>query len=157
MSVNRRDVLKAGSGAAVYSALASMGFFVANPAMASAWDEKSFGAKSVADALAAMGVSAPADAAGKVTITAPDIAENGAVVPVDVESSLPGTQMVAVLVDKNPQPLAGTYAFMAGAEPSVSMRVKMGQSSDVVVLVKADGKFYTSKKEVKVTLGGCGG
>ena len=88
---------------------------------------------------------------------APDIAENGAVVPIVIKSSVPKTQMMALLVEKNPNALAGAYELLDGADAEVSMRIKMGQSSDVVALVKADGKFYMAKKEVKVTLGGCGG
>ena len=90
-------------------------------------------------------------------ITAPDIAENGAVVPIGIKSNLPKTEMIALLVEKNPSLLAGSYDILAGAEPDVSMRVKMGQSSDVFAVVKADGKFFITRKEVKVTLGGCGG
>jgi sulfur-oxidizing protein SoxY len=155
MSMNRREVLKVGGGAAVYSALASMGFFAANPAMA-AWNKAAFETKSIADTLKVLGVSGTANSAD-VTITSPDIAENGAVVPVGVASKIAKTEMIAVMVEKNPSMMAGMYEFGANAEADISMRVKMGQSSDVYALVKADGKFYMTKKEVKVTLGGCGG
>jgi sulfur-oxidizing protein SoxY len=103
-----------------------------------------------------MGVGSTAESS-EINITSPDIAENGAVVPVGVASNLPKTQMVAVMVEKNPSMMAGFFEFSDSAVPDVSMRVKMGQSSDVYALVKADGKFYMSKKEIKVTLGGCGG
>ena len=155
MKVERRDVLKVGGGAAVYSALASMGFFAANPAMAS-WNNDWFATKSIADTLKAMGVGSTTESS-EINITSPDIAENGAVVPVGVASNLPQTQMVAVMVEKNPSMMAGLFEFTDNAVPDVSMRVKMGQSSDVYALVKADGKFYMAKKEIKVTLGGCGG
>jgi sulfur-oxidizing protein SoxY len=155
MSMNRREVLKAGGGAAVYSALASMGFFAANPAMA-AWNKAAFETKSIADTLKVLGVSGTANSAD-VVITSPDIAENGAVVPVGVASKIANTEMIAVMVEKNPSMMAGMYEFGPNAEADISMRVKMGQSSDVYALVKADGKFYMTKKEVKVTLGGCGG
>ena len=155
MSMSRRDVLKAGGGAAVYTALASMGFFAANPAMA-AWKKEFFETKTIADTLKAMGISATAESAD-VAITSPDIAENGAVVPVGVASKLPKTEMIAVMIEKNPSMMAGFYEFTPAADPDVSMRVKMGQSSDVYALVKADGKFFMAKKEIKVTLGGCGG
>ena len=91
------------------------------------------------------------------SIVAPDIAENGAVVPVGIKSNLPKTEFVALLVDKNPFPLAGAYDILPGAQAEVSMRIKMGQSSDVYAVVRADGKYYMAKKEIKVTLGGCGG
>ena len=93
----------------------------------------------------------------EITFMTPEIAENGAVVPVGVRSNLPKTEMIALLVEKNPNALAGAYTLLEGAEPDVNMRIKMGQSSDVYALVKADGKFYMTKKEIKVTLGGCGG
>ena len=155
MSMNRREVLKVGGGAAVYSALASMGFFAANPAMA-AWNKAAFETKSIADTLKVLGVSGTANSAD-VVITSPDIAENGAVVPVGVASKIAKTEMIAVMVEKKPSMMAGMYEFGPNAEADISMRVKMGQSSDVYALVKADGKFYMTKKEVKVTLGGCGG
>ena len=90
-------------------------------------------------------------------ITSPDIAENGAVVPIGVTSSVPKTEQIAILVEKNPNMLAATFDIPAGTEPTVTTRVKMGQSSNVYALVKADGKYYVAQKEVKVTLGGCGG
>jgi sulfur-oxidizing protein SoxY len=155
MSMNRREVLKVGGGAAVYSALASMGFFAANPAMA-AWNKDAFATKTIAETLKVLGVSGTANSAD-ISITAPDIAENGAVVPVGVSSKLAGTDMIAVMIEKNPAMMAGMYNFMAGAEADISMRCKMGQSTDVYALVKAGGKYYMTKKEIKVTLGGCGG
>ena len=156
MSISRRSVIKAGGGAALYSALASMGFFAANPAAAAAWKKDWFETKNIPDTLKAMGIGATANS-GDITITSPDIAENGAVVPVGVASKIGKTEMLALLVQKNPSMMAGFYAFSADAVPHVSMRVKMGQSSDVVAIVKADGKFFMAKKEIKVTLGGCGG
>ena len=156
MSVSRRQVIKAGGGAALYTALASMGFFTANPAMAAAWKKDWFETKNVPDTLKAMGIASAANS-GDVVITSPDIAENGAVVPVGIASKLPKTEMIALLVEKNPAMMAGFYDFTADAVPDVSMRVKMGQSSDVIAIVKSDGKFFMAKKEIKVTLGGCGG
>jgi sulfur-oxidizing protein SoxY len=132
-----------------------MGFFAANPAMA-AWNKAAFETKSIADTLKVLGVSGTANSAD-VVITSPDIAENGAVVPVGVASKIGKTEMIAVMVEKNPSMMAGMYQFGPNAEADISMRVKMGQSSDVYALVKADGKFYMTKKEIKVTLGGCGG
>ncbi len=155
MSMNRREVLKVGGGAAVYSALASMGFFAANPAMA-AWNKDAFATKTIAETLKVLGVSGTTNSAD-VVITSPDIAENGAVVPVGVASKIAKTEMIAVMIEKNPAMMAGMYEFSPNAEADISMRCKMGQSTDVYALVKADGKFYMTKKEVKVTLGGCGG
>ena len=93
----------------------------------------------------------------QVTIVTPDIAENGAVVPIGVTSSIPKTESIAILIEKNPNMLTAVFDIPAGTEPSVSTRIKMGQSSNVYALVKADGKYYLASKEIKVTLGGCGG
>lgn len=92
-----------------------------------------------------------------IQITAPDIAENGAVVPVGVVSALAGVEAIAILIEKNPNPLAASFMLPAGTEASVQTRVKMGQTSDVLAVVKVGGKFIMTKKEIKVTLGGCGG
>lgn len=121
-----------------------------------AWNEAAFSAKSLADVVKALGGGAPVESKD-VTITGPDIAENGAVVPVGIKSNLPKTEMMALLVAKNPNALAGAYEILQGADAEVSMRIKMGETSEVVALVKADGKFYLARKEVKVTAGGCGG
>ncbi|HEY5308969.1 MAG TPA: thiosulfate oxidation carrier protein SoxY, partial [Casimicrobiaceae bacterium] len=83
--------------------------------------------------------------------------ENGAVVPVGIASSIPKTESIAILVEKNPNMLAAVFDIPPGTDPAISTRVKMGQSSNIVALVKADGKYYIASKEVKVTLGGCGG
>jgi sulfur-oxidizing protein SoxY len=108
------------------------------------------------DVLKSLGGSS-ADKSSAITINAPDIAENGAVVPVGVTSTLPKTQQMAILVEKNPSALAAQFILTADSEAFVASRVKMGQTSNVHALVKADGKWYVTTKEVKVTLGGCGG
>jgi sulfur-oxidizing protein SoxY len=106
--------------------------------------------------LKALGAGAPVESKD-ITIIGPDIAENGAVVPIGVQSSIPKTESIAILVEKNPNMLAGVFDIPAGTDPSVTTRIKMGQSSNVHALVKADGKYYVATKEIKVTLGGCGG
>jgi sulfur-oxidizing protein SoxY len=90
-------------------------------------------------------------------VNTPDIAENGAVVPFTIQSKVPKTESIAILVEKNPSILAASFNIPEGTEPWVNTRVKMGQTSNVIALVKADGKYYYASKEVKVTLGGCGG
>jgi sulfur-oxidizing protein SoxY len=100
---------------------------------------------------------APAQSKEIAFVATPDIAENGAVVPIGVTSKLPKTESIAILIEKNPNMLAGTFDIPEGTEPSVTTRVKMGQSSNVYALVKADGKYHVAMKEIKVTLGGCGG
>lgn len=155
MNKQRRDVLKSGTGLGVLGLLAAAGFIKPELAMAD-WNKGAFDAKGLADALKAMGAASPADSKD-VQVTGPDIAENGAVVPVGVSSSLPNVQQVAILIEKNPNPLAASFILPEGTEANVQTRVKMGQTSNIVALVKADGKFYMASKEIKVTLGGCGG
>ena len=155
MNNQRRNVLKSGSGAALLTVLAAAG--IIKPGMALAeWNKAAFDAKSMADTLKAMGVGSPADSKD-VQVTGPDIAENGAVVPVGVSSTLPNVTMVAILIEKNPNALAATFVLPEGTECNVQTRVKMGQTSNVYALVKAGDKFYMATKEIKVTLGGCGG
>lgn len=154
--MNRRHVLKASSNSALMAMLASAGLLPAGEAGAAEWNKAAFGTTSVADTIKQLG-GTDATASGEIAFTAPDIAENGAVVPLSITSKLPNTQQIAVLVEKNPNTLTALFDISAETEPSISTRVKMGQSSNIVALVKADGKFYTSTKEVKVTLGGCGG
>ncbi len=155
MDRSRRTTLQAAGSAGLYTALVSIGLLRPGAAAAQALDQ-AFKTAGVAATLKAMGAEGAAESKD-VVIVAPDIAENGAVVPVGIRSNLPKTQMMALLVEKNPNALAGAYDILEGADPEVSMRIKMGQSSDVVALVKADGKFFMAKKEVKVTIGGCGG
>ena len=107
------------------------------------------------DVFKILGAGSP-DKSGAVTLNAPDIAENGAVVPVGITTTLKAEQM-AILVEKNPSALAAQFFIPAGTEPFVTTRIKMGQTSNVYALVKADGKWSMAVKEVKVTLGGCGG
>ena len=156
MNKTRRQTLRTAGGIGLYGALVAIGMLRAGEAAAQQFNAAAFQAKTVADTLKALGVVSPADSKD-IVINSPDIAENGAVVPVGVKSNLPKTEFIALLVEKNPNALAGAYAILEGAEPDVNMRIKMGQSSDVMAVVKADGKFYMTKKEIKVTLGGCGG
>jgi sulfur-oxidizing protein SoxY len=136
--------------------MASAGFLRPAFAQQAGWNKAAFDAKSLADAVKAMGGSAPAESKD-IQINSPDIAENGAVVPFTVSSKIPKTEQVAILVEKNPNIIAASFSIPDGTEPWVNTRVKMGQTSNVIALVKADGKFYYTSKEVKVTLGGCGG
>jgi len=128
-----------------------------SPARAlAAWNKGAFEAKSTLDAMRALGV-ANAEDSKAIDIRAPEIAENGAVVPIDITSNIPGTTAISVFIEKNPFPYTGTFDFSQGAVPYVHLRVKMGESSPVRVVVAAGGKYYTTAKEVKVTIGGCGG
>ena len=156
MQQSRRRVLKTGGSAGVLALLFAAGIARPGDALAQEWNQAAFSMKTMPDALRALGASSPA-ASAAIQIRAPEIAENGAVVPIAIESRLPGTESITLLVEKNPQPLAASFIIPAGTEPNVSTRVKIGESSDVYALVKAEGKFYLAKKEIKITLGGCGG
>jgi sulfur-oxidizing protein SoxY len=156
MDLSRRQSLQAAGGIGLYGALVSVGLLTPSAAAAQAFNAAAFQAKTIAEALGALGAASPQDSKD-VVITSPDIAENGAVVPVTIRSNLPKTQRMALMVEKNPSALAGAYEIPDGTEPEVAMRIKMGQSSDVVALVMADGKWHMARKEIKVTLGGCGG
>jgi sulfur-oxidizing protein SoxY len=111
----------------------------------------------MAETMQAFGGGEPVQSKDIVFSQTPDIAENGAVVPVGIATSIPKTESIAILVEKNPNMLAAVFDIPPGTDPSISTRVKMGQSSNIFALVKADGKYYVASKEVKVTLGGCGG
>lgn len=152
MNQSRRKAIKAGGG--VLAMLLAAGLIKPDELYAQSAD--AFTMKTLAEALNALGAKSPA-ASGSITIKAPAIAENGAVVPVAVESKLPGTESIMILVEKNPTPLVASFGIPAGTAGSVSTRVKMGQTSDVYAVVKADGKYYMAKQEIKITLGGCGG
>ena len=125
-------------------------------AFAAEWNKSGFDSKVIADALRSIGATTSTESTD-ILIKAPEIAENGAVVPVEVTSRIPNTEFIAILAEKNPFPLIGTFNLLNGAEGFVSTRVKLGQTSQVKVIVKADGKIYSASKEVKVTIGGCGG
>ena len=125
-------------------------------ALAAAWNKDAFGARTAAEALKGIGAANTAPSQGLV-IEAPQIAENGAVVPIEITSNIPGTRSISVLIEKNPFPLAGTFDFMEGALPFVKLNVKMGETSDVRVVAQAGGRHFTATKEIKVTIGGCGG
>jgi sulfur-oxidizing protein SoxY len=150
MHMNRRHLLRQGGALAL---LVSCGVATLDEALAA--EASGFDAKTLDDALASLG-SKPVDSKD-ITLTSPDIAENGAVVPLTISSAIPKTDTLYVLVEKNPFPLAASFSIPDGTEPFVAARVKMGESTRVYAVVKADGKLYSTFKETKVTLGGCGG
>ncbi len=149
----RREMLTHSATVAVL--LAGAGLL---PASAQAeWNKTAFDAKNWADAIKALGGSTPVESKD-LTMTGPDIAENGAVVPVGAATALPGVKRMLLLVEKNPSPLAAVFDLTDSIEPNITTRVKMGQSSNVyAVAMLADGKVLYAAKEIKVTLGGCGG
>lgn len=121
-----------------------------------AWNAAAFDAKSVGDALKAINAAGAAANEG-IVIDAPQIAENGAVVPIEVTSNIPGTTAISVLIEKNPFPLAARFDFKEGAVPYVKINAKIGETSNVRVIAEAGGRSFSAMKEVKVTIGGCGG
>jgi len=154
MNALRRNVLKGAAGAGTVAVAVAAGLLKPNLAMAVA-PRSAFDTKNLGEAMSGLG-SAPADSKD-ITVKAPDIAENGAVVPVEVSSSIPGTTSIAILAEKNTTPLVAQFDLMGGTEPFISTRIKMGSTALVRAVVTAGGKNYTSAKEVKVTIGGCGG
>jgi sulfur-oxidizing protein SoxY len=151
MNNTRRVALKT-TGA--FATLVSLGIITQSQAQA-AVDQASFQVKTLEDALKAIG-GTPATS-DQVTVVSPDIAENGAVVPVGATSKLPNTTEMYLIVEKNPTPLSAGFMIPAGTVADVQTRLKMGQSTNVIAVVKSDGKLFSATKETKVTLGGCGG
>jgi sulfur-oxidizing protein SoxY len=137
--------------------LGALAAMLAKPfAALAAWNENAFGAKTPQDALKGIGAAGAAPSKD-IVIEAPQIAENGAVVPIEIESNIPGTSSLAVVLEKNPFPLAAKFDFKEGALPYVKVNVKMAETSDVRVVATAGGRHYVATKEIKVTIGGCGG
>ena len=156
MNTKRRSFIKNSAAAGAFGVAVSAGLITPRAVMA-AWPKAAFSATDVDSAVnSAFGSSATIES-GDITLKAPEIAENGAVVPITVTSTIAGTESISLLISKNPTPLTATFHIGKGAEGFVSTRVKMSKTSDLVVVVKANGKLYSTKKEVKVTIGGCGG
>jgi sulfur-oxidizing protein SoxY len=150
---DRRDML---SGSLKVAALLATAGLLPTAAQA-AWAQAAFDAKSLAEVVKALGGSAPTESKD-VAITGPDIAENGAVVPVAVSTTAAGAKRLLLLVEKNPSVLSGFFDVSDAVEASFATRVKMGQSSNVIaVAMMGDGRVLFAQKEIKVTLGGCGG
>jgi sulfur-oxidizing protein SoxY len=157
MNLQRRKALRTGGGVTLLTLVAAAGWLRPEDALAAEWNKAAFETNSMDATVKALGGTAPAQSKDIAFFQTPDIAENGAVVPIGVTSSLPKTESIAILVEKNPNMLAAVFDIPPGTEPSLSTRIKMGQSSNVYALVKAGGKYYVAGKEIKVTLGGCGG
>lgn len=155
MNTLRRNVLKSAAGAGTVAVAVAAGLLKPTMALAGA-PRSAFEAKTVGDALKGMGAAGAAQSKD-ITIKAPDIAENGAVVPVEVTSGIAGTTAIAIVAEKNATPLVADFDLSNGAQGFISTRIKMGQTSLVRAVVTAGGKNYTAAKEVKVTIGGCGG
>jgi sulfur-oxidizing protein SoxY len=156
IDLSRREVVKQGGALAIFGLFINAGF-VGEAAAQGAWNQAAFGAKGIDGVVKSLGGAAPAPTKDVNWGSTPEIAENGAVVPVSIESKIAKTESIAILVEKNPNTLTASFTIPAGTDPVVSTRVKMGETSMVHALVKADGKYFIASREIKVTLGGCGG
>jgi sulfur-oxidizing protein SoxY len=152
---SRRTILKRAGAFGVLAMGLVSGLVRSSNAVAAQWNSAGFESKAMADALKALGAGNPVQSKD-IVITAPEIAENGAVVPVAVTSKIPNTQQISIIAEKNPRPLMATFDVSNGSEGYISTRIKMGETSNVWAVVKADGNFFAAKKEVKITVGGCG-
>lgn len=161
MNISRRAFLHASAGGTALLFAAAAGllprFALAAADAAGAVDpRKQFEARTLDEVVKALGGST-AQKSSDITFQAPEIAENGAVVPLVIESKLPGTRLIAIVSEKNPHALSAVFHFPEGTDPYVMTRVKIAETSDVVALVQTDKGFFYTEQLVKVTLGGCGG
>ena len=156
MNTKRRSFLKSSAAAGAFGVAVSAGL-IAPRAVLAAWPKAAFESSDTNEAISGSLGSGSITESSDIALKAPEIAENGAVVPITVTSKIAGTESISILIPKNPTPLTATFKMGSGAEGFVSTRVKMSKTSDVLVVVKAGGKLYSTKKEVKVTIGGCGG
>jgi len=161
MNRSRRQVLQVSAGAAGLLLLGAGGLLprwaraAANP-LAAGDARPEFLALTLDEVVKALGGGA-AQASSDITLRAPEIAENGAVVPVEIESQLAGTRRIAILSEKNPHALSAVFTIPEGTEPYISTRVKIAETSKLYALVQTDSGFHYAERLVKVTLGGCGG
>ncbi len=155
MNILRRNVLKGAGAAGAVSVAMAAGLLKPGMAFAADWNKAVFESKDLGSVMGAVGGTGAA--AGDISVKAPDIAENGAVVPVEITSNIAGTESIIIIGEKNTQPMLAEFNLSNGAQGFISTRIKMGATSNVRALVKAGGKMYTAAKEVKVTIGGCGG
>ena len=153
MTFHRRAMLKLG-GAATLAAMA--GALQPRAATADGWNQAAFGGKSLDEIVKALGGAGYTATKAISWGATPDIAENGAAVQVSITSALPKTQAIAIVIEKNPGPLAAQFDVPPGTDPAIVTRLKMAQTSNVHAVIKADGKYFVSTREIRVTFGGCG-
>ncbi|MFK5913836.1 MAG: thiosulfate oxidation carrier protein SoxY [Woeseiaceae bacterium] len=156
MDTTRRIILKGTMAAGTLAVAAGANLLTPSTAFA-AWPAKAFKARKLDVAMDAISGKARPTASADIKIEAPDIAENGAVVSVKVKTTLPKVESISIYVPVNAFPLSASYILSNQMETSISGRIKMAKTADIVAVVKSNGKLYTAKKGVKVTLGGCGG
>ena len=156
MNMLRRTFLKSIGAAGAMLAAAGTGLLKSGEVFAATWNKLAFSSNNINDAMKNANYGGAIESKD-IVLKVPDIAENGAVVPVEATSNIPGTTSMAFFVEKNDFPLVADFELPSGTEPYISTRIKMRQTSNVRVAVKAGGKIYMQSKEVKVTIGGCGG
>lgn len=156
MNNERRQILKGAGTAAMLAVAAGAGLLKPSRVFAAGWNKAAFEAKDVAGALSGIGASGAVES-DKIVVDAPNIAENGSRVPVKITSNIPGTTQIIILAEKNTNPLLADFTLSNGTEGYISTAIKLGTTGNVRAVVKAGGKTYTAAKEVKVTIGGCGG
>jgi quinoprotein dehydrogenase-associated SoxYZ-like carrier len=154
VDLERRNILGSGGKMAAFAALLGAGLLRPS-ALLAAWNQRAFDAMRLNDALAALGIQRPAQTKD-IVIDAPDVADNGAFVPVQIVSNIPGTETLAVFVDKNPWPHIARFHMSPGAVAFIAMQLRMKETSPVRVVAEAGGKHYVAAREVRVTVGGCG-
>jgi sulfur-oxidizing protein SoxY len=150
MDVGRRLLLK---GSVALAALAAL----PRTLLAAAWPEKAFAASEADAAMSTLFGTNESTPSDRITLKVPEIAENGAVVPVTISTTLENVESISIVVRNNPRPLAASFEIPAGTLPDVSSRIKMGETSDVIAVVRTNTGIYSTSKQVKVTIGGCGG
>ncbi len=154
--MKRRVFLKGTLASSALAVAVSAGLIAPRQVLA-AWPKSAFEADNVNDAMSGLLGTDLAPGSNNITVDAPDIAENGAVVPVNISTSLKNVTSITILAEKNRTPLVASFNLTGKAKGKVSTRIKMGESSNVIAVVKSGGKLYSARKEVKVTIGGCGG
>lgn len=150
MRLGRRLVLQ---GSLAFAALAVL----PRVALAAAWPQKAFGSTAAGQAMIDLLGTDQTTVSDQITLEVPEIAENGAVVPVTISTTLDNVESISIVVNKNPRPLAATFEMRPGTLADISSRIKMGETSDVMAVVKTDAGVFSTSKQVKVTIGGCGG
>lgn len=153
---NRRLFLKATLATSTLAMAAGAGLLTPTRVLAS-WPKNAFDAKSIDEAIKGLYGSSATTESGDIQLKAPEIAENGAVVPVTVKTSLSGVESISVIIEKNGRPLGAEFKLTPKAKPVVSTRLKVAKSSKVIAVVKQGDKLFSASKDVKVTIGGCGG
>ena len=154
--MERRQFVQKSSSALALGFVTSTGLMPSLASAQTAWNKVAFESKTLAEVVKAMGGSTATESK-EISLSAPEIAENGNVVRLGAQSAMAGTTWLGLMVEKNPAALTAGFDIFPGTDANMSTNVKMGQSSNVYALARVGDKFFYAVKEVKVTLGGCGG